>query len=356
VPIVVPQFPPVLDTSEGDALLNADLRAAHPVRGTFQWEDFGRAAAWALGRGGTLVMQGPSGLGVAAGADETWRWWTRPRAQTVARLWCVSLGMRTAPVANHHATGAFTAGLTPQPFTISPSQTGRVAVYRVLERLPTPSATPAEVTLEIDVDSGAGGAVYLEGATCYEISRATLTEYGAGPSPVPDVGTLQTGALITEASTTAKSVDGLFNAVLDASLMQTETRRGCLFSDYRPAGMIVGTSYTNLYLRNPAVLARARYAGETVRSVELAFYGHGPAGSNVRITATSGDVATLPLPTSDGWTSGYQMDINTEDPARWGTDGGIRGGTRDRLTIEGQRVGGSAGDAVVYGIYVGEGD
>jgi hypothetical protein len=86
--------------------------------------------------------------------------------------------------------------------------------------------------------------------------------------------------------------------------------------------------------------------------VSVAVYGKGPSGSTCRITASTGDVATINLPFPiAGWdTSG--INISVEDPSRWGTDGGIPGGTRERLTIEGQRVGGSAGDCVVYGVIV----
>lgn len=351
--ILVPQFAPVLDTTEGDPALNQGLRTALPIRGTFQWEEMGWAAAWGLGRGGTLVMQGPSGPNspVNPGSSTTWRWWTWPRAHIYARLWCVSLGMRHADPGAHVANGAIVVNAVQiGRFTISPAQTGQAQTFRFVQTIASPSATPAEVTLALSVDSDAIWPVYLESACCYEISRATLTEYGVGPTPAPLLGTLQTGAIISESVDGSKSIGGLVETVNDPSLLQTEMRRSCLYSDFRPGGTIVGTSYTNINLRNPSVLARARYAGESVRETEVAVYGHGPAGSNVKITADSGDSVTIPLGTSDGWTDGFQLDVKAEDPARWGIDGGIPGGTRERLAIEGQRVGGSAGDCVVYGV------
>jgi hypothetical protein len=70
----------------------------------------------------------------------------------------------------------------------------------------------------------------------------------------------------------------------------------------------------------------------------------------VRFTSLD-DTVTVVLPTSDGWATGV-LEVDCEDPTTWNTDGGLRSGTRDRITIEAQRVG--AGTCTVYGVCMGE--
>lgn len=345
--IVVPRFPTVIDNRAGDLSLNTDLRAALPVRGLGQWSDYGAAVAWLAAQGGTLVMQGPS-VGADVGNSQTWRWWAWPRYPIVARLWCVSLGMRTAAAANWHATGSIT-GIG--RFTIAPDSFGRVTNLRYVQQV-TATNTAGEITFVLNNDASSGGPVYMEGVTCYEIPRATIATFGAAPNQVTQLHTVQTGAPIVERETAANSLDGVLSRTLDEAMLQGHARRSCFWSDCRPTGQSPGTSYQVLYLHNPPVLARPRYLGESTRTIALAVYGSGPSGSTVRFTSDS-DVATIALPTSNGWAFGT-LDVDCDDPTEWGSDGGLQGGTRDRIVIEGRRVGGSQGDCDIFSTCMGE--
>lgn len=357
----------MLDITSGVPEANDGLRAALPVLGTGQWEAYAALANWGLAMGGTLIAQGPGG-GANPGGSQTWRYWIWPRYQIVARLWCISLSMRPgivgpgATVDTHNATGTFAIdGTNVRSWRIDPTGYTRTTNFRFVQTVETPTADPGEITFGFAVNADAGDAVYMDALACYEIRRATNTTFGPTPSalgalhaPAPPPGSVQTGAIISEGGIASVSAGGLMLLGMHEEMLQTEMRRSCLFSDFRPAGLNMGTSYTSVYRRDPALLARTRYAGETVRAVDLAVYGNGPSGSTARITMTSGDTFTIALVDGvPGWHT-TQVDIETEDPSRWGIDGGIRGGTRDRIKLEGRRVGGSDGDCKIYGMCVAE--
>lgn len=354
---LVPTFPPLLDVLNGDADASTGLRAALPVKGQAQWTAFADAANWIIAQGGTLVTQGPSG-GVDVGGSTTYRYYIWPRYQIAARLYCVSLGMRIATQANWHATGSITGVGS---WKIEPSHYRRVSTFQFLVPVVSPTNTAGELTVVLNQTSG-GASVYLEGLSIYEIPRATLERFGPAASPLtadpayaPLRSSLQTGAPITEGNTATAtlSVDGLLRVGLHEELAQSAGRRSCLFSDFRLATLVqaVGTTYTSVFFRDPAVLARGTYFGSSVRQIAIAAYGSGPTGSNVRFTADSGATATLVLPTSAGWITGV-LNVDAEDPGTWSSSGGLRSDTRDRIAVQAQRVG--AGTCSVLGICMGE--
>lgn len=359
----VPQFPPVIDVTEGAPTANADVRAALPVRANGQWADWTAACNWALAKGGTLITCGPSS-GAVPGNSQTYRFWIHPRSQIVARLWVVSLSMRHAAttVALHHATGQIQVptGTPIGSYVITPDDYGRTRTFEFVQLLGSPSATPAEVTMQMTVDASSGTpGVFMDGVSCYEIRRGVIETFGPNPStlggfpaPATAAPTVETGATIRGHGYLARSVDSLMTTATDRTMLQVESRRSCLHSWYRPTGQTVGTTYENLNIRNPPVLARTRY-GQTVTEVAISVYGVGPAGSNVRFTAErSGDVTTLVLPTSLGWVHGL-IDVDGEQPNTWQVDGGLRGTSdRDTIKIEAQRVG--AGTCTVYGGQIAE--
>ena len=350
----VPQFPPVLDVTEGDPYSNRDIRAARPVRAAGQWADMATAANWCIAKGGTLVTAGPCS-GAAPGSSQTYRYWLHPRAQIYARQWCVSLAMLNATVANHHATGTIQvpSGTDIGRFEITPSDIYRTKPFRFIQVLSSPSATPAETTFRLVVDSTSGlPGVYMVGVSCYELRRSTIGAFGGASGIATGMSTVQAGAPITGAGFAGRSVDGVMTNGIDRPLLQVEARRSSFFDSYIPAGQTVETTYEPLFATNPPVLASTRNGG-VATAIAVSAYGSGPAGSNVRFRALrSGDITTLALPTSNGWVHGGLI-VDGEFPGTWQIDGGLRGTSdRDEVLVEAQRFG--AGTCTVYGIKMAE--
>ena len=79
--------PPFMDDT-------GDIVAAAPVLGPQQWRDMALAASWLIGRGGTLVCNGPVGAymdGVATSAQFAYA--IHGREQIKARIWFVGLAL-----------------------------------------------------------------------------------------------------------------------------------------------------------------------------------------------------------------------------------------------------------------------
>lgn len=372
MPPLVPEFPPEVDMLDidGDGVFtdgfdNNDLRIATPVYGTEQWKRWNDGALWVLGRGGTLAMQGPLGNlnATAPGSSTVFRAYTWPHYQAVARMWCVTLGMSTAtPVADWDAYGTFTlpSGAV-HSWRISPTDFGKRTSFEFFEAIASPTAVAGGIDVTLTSDSSSLAAVWVGGWTCTELRRRAIDDFGPATSslgafraPATPPETLQTGSPIMEGQDTGRNLGGFYRIVNDPTMLISEVRRPCLFGDYRPAGVnTVGTSYGVLYVDSIPVLVAPRSFGDTQREIAVATYGRGPAGSSVRFTADSGDSVVVALPTSNGYATGV-LEVDTEQGNRYSIDGGIRGGVRDLVTIEAIRVGGSAGDCVVYGNWMGE--
>ncbi len=364
--IIVPRFPPIVDFTEGDGSLPGadaaqrnDLRIASPVLGAAQWEPWAKATAWALGKCGSLILCGVSS-GVAVGSDTTWRFYTWPRYQCAARLWCIGLDMRVAEVDDWAGSGQFQvpSGTPLASWSLGPESFGATRVFRFVQLIESPTADPGEVTIKITNDSTSLSNVFVDSIHCYEIMRGAIEDFGPTPNTLggfhakaPNPFTDQTGALIVEGSDVGNSVDGLFRVVNDPTQLMVETRRSCLFSWYAPylAGSNhLNDDWDNLFIRDPPVLARCTY-GQTNRTIAVAAYGHGSTGAErkIRFTAQkSGDSTTLTLPlTTDGWVTG-ELDVETEDTSPSAVSGGIRSGIRERITVEAKRPVGGSGNVL----------
>lgn len=372
MPPLVPEFPPDVDMLDSDGDGNFvegydqnQLRVATPVMGDEQWRRWNDGVLWVLGRGGTLCMQGPLGNvnATAPGSTTVFRSYIWPHYQAVARMWCVTLGPPTACLqANWDAYGTFIlpSGAVHR-WKISPTDFGRRTSFTFFEVVASPTAVPGGISVTLTCDSSSLTPVWVGGWTCYELRRRALDDFGPATSslgafraPVCPPETLQTGAPIMAGDDTNRNLGGLFRIINDPTMLLREVRRPCLFGDYRPAGINwISTSYTLLYIDVIPVLVAPRSFGDAQRQIAVAVYGRGPAGSNVRFTADTGDSVTLALPTSNGYVTGV-LEVDVEQGDRYGIDGGIRGGVRDSVIVEAQRVGGSAGDCVVYGTWMGE--
>jgi hypothetical protein len=355
----VPEFPPVVDPTFAEEDLN-DVRNASPILGAAQWEQWTGGALWALAKCGTLILSGPSS-GVAPDDEEDYRFYVWPRSQCAARLWCFTLDLANATEADRAASGQFQTpiGTVKLSWSIDPGSYRRPSTFRFIEQVASPTSDPGEITVRITNDASSASAIYVRAIACYEIRRVTLEDFGDLPSTLggfrafaPDPATVQTGAQIADSFDQSRSADGLMRLVMDPTMLMKEARRSCYISSYRPAGIVVGTSYEALFKYAVPVLGRARYLETQFHKIAVAVYGHGPAGSNVRVSAVkSGDTVTLNLPTSDDWVTG-EIDIETEDMSTLDTDGGIRAGGREYLFAEAKQVG--AGTALVRGFCAAE--
>lgn len=351
MPTIIERFPPLIDVSSGDlTAVPPGLQAARPVRGFGQWHQYAQAIAWAVARGGTLVTAGPSGA-VAAGASSTWRFYTWPRIPIVARLWCIGLSMRETDADDYHATGTFEIpdGAAGQDFAINARSRGRVTMLKYDEPISETDA-PAEVLITMNVASSSGGSVYVEYISCYEISRASMVEFGAGPEPAPNVVSNESGRIISEGNAAGLSVDGVMRTVMDPDATIAQIRRSCYFSDYRPTGQVVGTSPELLFLAPFYALPRVNTLDGGTQLVKVAVYGSGPTGSKAIV---AGGLATVDivLPTSNGWAFG-DVELDCETPETWDTAGGAPGGGVPQIEVYGQRVG--AGTCTIYGVCMGD--
>lgn len=133
-------------------------------------------------------------------------------------------------------------------------------------------------------------------------------------------------------------------------------RRGALYNWSSGEPLVISaTTYTALHPHGavPAIQTRLMYSGETVRTCQCNVYAAAVSSpGSVRITMANGDVATFTIAASTvGWqSSSLDIDVTTDDPARWSVDGGIRGGTRDTVTIESKR--GLGGTLSLYGVSI----
>ncbi len=363
----VPSFPPLIDEVDADYLRNPQggpgaVRAALPVVGSGQWEAWGEAALWGLAQNGPLILSGPS-AGISTGTFNGWIFYTWPHYQAVARLWCISLLHSATDIDDCHASGVVQVdSVEIGKWKLGPTDFGSTKCFRFVQQLSAQTDTPASVLLTISNAISSGGAgVYNMGINCYELPRATLDAFGPNPSSYgavrvkpPDPSGLQTGAIMVGGGDeNSVSLGGLGHVVFDPTQLRAETRRSCLFSHCRPSSWQPDTSFESLFAKDPEVLARPRYAGESVVPIKVAAYGRGPSGSSVRVTASSGDTLSLALPTSNGWVVG-EIDVEPERHQNWETDGGLPSAGSETLLVEGRRVGGSHGDCRVYAVCAAE--
>jgi hypothetical protein len=165
----------------------------------------------------------------------------------------------------------------------------------------------------------------------YESPVIILADTASGTVP-PEPSTI-----VYDGYDDQQSIAGLERAVED--MRASYFRRGTLFnwvSGYADGLQASNTSYEDLTPeQDPSIQVRLMYSGETVRRVKFAACAAVSSGTgNIRATMTSGDTVTLNIVANTPvWLTG-DIDIETDDPSRWATDGGIRGGTRDNLRIE----------------------
>jgi hypothetical protein len=336
-----------------------DIRAATPVQGFSQWYPMAQAQLWLLGHGANLVSLGPfmdmtTANGFACHAY--------PHTHILNWLWILSLA-RTGLAVNvwGHFTGAQGTDLgtwqldnslppfTPQTFMFVETFTSMPASY---------SFFPA-----VYVDS-ASLSVCQVSLSATELPAGEITTFGSAGEEAVDPATCANNAPIYEPSsaTQHRSASGLaellYSITAGAGLIG-EARRATLYNWAHPIGVsTTSSSFASMSMSEPTptIVGRHMYNGVTTTTVRVrvrAAVVGAPNTGEVKITTSTGGTVTLSITSSTlTWYSG-DLIVETEDLSRNAIDGGLRGGSREMLTIQGRVTGGSA-TLIVTGLHVGE--
>jgi hypothetical protein len=194
---------------------------------------------------------------------------------------------------------------------------------------------------------GDQGALLIHQLIVYECPAVSIANTG--------VEVIERGDMIWDGYDDRQSIAGLERAVND--LRDNYFRKGALLNwttGYSGGVTTTETSYQDLHPNGirPAIQTRMMYEGETLRDVSCNVYAVVSGGTgNVRLTMTNGDVRTFAITnTSPDWQTTESLQVETEDPSYWGINGGVRGGSRDEITIE-YRAG--AGESIsLYGVSI----
>ena len=351
----VPTFPGTLATP---AVVN-DIRAATPVQGFSQWHPMAQAQMWLLGHGGNLVSIGPY---IDMTTAQGWACHAYPHTHILNWLWILSLA-RTAVAANvwGHFVGAQGTTLgtwqldnslqtfTPQTFLFVETFTSMAASY---------SFAPAVYVDSTSLD------VAQVSLTATELPAGDITTFGSAAEEVVDPATCATGAPIYEpaGATEHRSASGLaeilYSVTAGAGLIG-EARRPTLYNWAHPIGVsTTETSFASLGMSEPTptIVGRHMYNGTNTTTVRVrvrAYVVGAPNTGEIKLTATTGGTLTLTITTDTAtWYSG-DLTVETEDLSRNATDGGLRGGSREMITIQGRVTGGSTTIGVT-GLHIGE--
>lgn len=351
---VIP-FAPALTTRAG-------LRAALPVEGASQWRRFAMTAAYLAGHGGALVV-GCGAESVAAGAINNHRFWIRPRAHTLCRLWTFTLATPNGPPLGGIYNGTiFVNSVQIGSWSIARSGSFEYvhATFRMLETVASPSSTPQEARFEIRNSSTSSGAVRLVALGCSPVPRLLQSTYNGSlyvpgeqrlkaGSPIADI-TGAEGASTEDMAVAASGVGGLLANASRSKLYDWSSEAGVVVT----AGTFPGSN--NVVRASPAVMGRLLYSGETVRTVAVSVYAKVTGGAltgEVKFTAASGGTVTMNVTSATAaWVHGT-LDIECDDMSRLSIDGGIRGGTRDTVTIEARKTG-TTTSITVHGLAIAE--
>lgn len=200
------------------------------------------------------------------------------------------------------------------------------------------------VTVQWEPTADAVG-FFIHQLSLYECPAVALT--GGGVEPI------RQHLQVYDGYDARESISGLARAAGD--LQSTYFRRGTVFNfargdtDGRKSQQtgIYDTIFSNSGIL-PAVQNRLMYNGETTRNVNCNVYARVSSGAtgSVQVSMTNGATATFAVTsTSNVWHTTQTLAVETDDPTRWESDGGIRGGSRDFIQV-GLRV--ASGGQTVY--------
>lgn len=320
----------------------ADVVVGRPVRGP-TWRRMGELHNWLLGRGATLVAGYNPASTVPASSSRSFRFYVAPRVQARSRFWV--LGLRKDPGGQFGSDGVVEVTVEGQARgSITVSNDLTTNLYRVIDPIVTPSATPAPIEL-ILTNTDASFEVTVDWIACYEVPAFELatnaTEHGV------ELGSLQTQAPIYAA--TGQGPGGL---ALAAKQVRTTARRAGLFcwavdlDDTSARAVSTSATPSPLFLLDPVIQAR-RITDASLPTVTVAaLMQASDSGTDARVAVASTLAAdTLNLDrigassTAWGWVVGT---IEVKPEALDNADGGPNGaGTHETLSFELSRTKGT---------------
>ncbi len=352
---IVTLFPGALRVQGQDG---TSIRAANPVKGIGEWRDMANAQAWLAGRGAQLVSLGPHTGGLPSSPFECI---AHPHKQILNWLWILSLA-RTTTAANvfGHFDGA--GGTTIGTWQLDASVDNNTPQhFYFVESFAAAAITETkEFSPVITIDS-TSTAVDLVGLSATELPMYNVATIGTAQTEIVEPATCQNDRPIYDPNsvTVRKSASGM--AIVCSDLASTtglihDSRRCMLFSwaNPDPGVEFTTTSFVSLFAEDPSALARHLFDTVVVGAMRVAVYAAASGGDEtgeVRVTAANGDTVTMSISgaTEDWYTD--PIDIDTEELANNATSGGLRGGTRDTITIEG-RVTGTTTTLTVYSVFI----
>jgi hypothetical protein len=326
------------------------IKSGLPVTGS-QWGSLARIVNWIVGRGGSLVTACCYGKELAAGANQTFRFYISPRHQGLYHLWVVTMR------GGDRALGIFTPnGGAAKDWYISGDD---VETLFFLESV-AQSRTPAESYCNIELYGGSVDSAYIYQIALYELPR-TVLELGSDHGPA-DLATVSHGQVIRTSADGDQSVEGVSTGLITA---KDACRRNGHFYWYYPPGIPITTvDYPgdNLFPLSPEVCGRKIYAdddapdGTQGRTLTWRIYGKtstaGRVGT-VKLETTSGESTTVTLSsTSAGWSAAAEIDVDCEDLS---ADDGRRDTTWEELDFN-AKIDTAGSTFTLYGISVYEAD
>lgn len=351
--ILVPKYPPDFRTSTAGTTSGNEIRAAHPVRSDTWWQ-MADAVNYLHGRGGQLLSLNPYQSNITPGNSGTFSGYIWPRYENQHRMWVVTLvAINPAKL----SFGTISNGTVTSDWSVGGSLGGSsnypIKIVRLQEEV-TPSATPAASnTLTVANNSASAGtdgvrvlAVQLFELPRYELDAGYGVAQHALASRNPIVGTTS-GDISIEA------------VPRHARTAKTVARRNLLFNWNYPLGISsTSGSFANMFAFEPELRCRHLEQANTTRSVAWTAYTSVASGDTgeLKLTASqSGQTDTMTFTnTSAAWQTPRTLTINTEDPTRWLTDSGLRGGSAETVQAALRRSAGSGAGVNVYAIMIGE--
>jgi hypothetical protein len=328
-------------TSPGVGIANInEIRASLPVVG-LPHKGCSQSLNWLLGRGHPLAVCGPQVI--PAWETHLFSFWVHPDDLHPNFLWDISISAIDGTNAPRVVNGTIGIADSTQIVTFTTSSDGsltRVAARQDVE----PSNTPMEINCVFSTDFPDPGEfggiptfdVYLiiHGIHVCEMPQLRLNGYGVAMSTLDARQPIyaQAGAISHESITALPNLAQLAN--------DSYARRGALFSWYSPftdeLNQTTSTSYVEIFPVRPSVQGRLITKGQTKGNIKVNVAARVTGGTGqVRVSMTSGDSLTFDVTsTTVAWVGEQTMTANCDDPDRWETDGGIRGGTRDDVIFE----------------------
>jgi hypothetical protein len=317
------------------------VRVAQPVIGR-PHAATGGAINWLMGRGHQLAVMGPHSW--VTYEARTFSFWVWPDDIHGDYIWWIGLSCRDALYRSVSMTGTITiVGIGAEPDLVVPFTTpSDGSVYTVrLQQLTTASNTPLELQCTISPDGSFADIetdddyqyIIVHGVHIQEASQVFLDGRGVATS------TLEARQPIFW--DTGDPPDKSITAIVETTRYAQDNyvRRGELFTWWDPAGLFSSTtsgSYVDVFICRPAIQRRLISLGQTVGDIKARVCCRVTGGSGqVKLSLTSGATYTWAVTdTANNWQSEQTLECETDDPDRWPTDGGIRGGTRDEVRLE----------------------